>query len=442
MNQVHALLCKKRVTSLLANYVSSHTPSEDFIVRDVSESIVITLKEGFGVIEERSSDLIRVRAERLQTVSGVVGVTGSGNSYVITFTASKNYAFDAYYTCYINGDFITGSDSLPCNRDFALTFKTAKVPAVRLCVSCVNRISGLKVASALPTLHRTTADLFEELKQLVSFTFRIPCHTIASMYANELNLNLVDNRSVGLLVDSSSVIVLLDESLPSPPEALTVPFSPSDWQQYYKENWVNDASGYLVVCGKMTVEEENDLLLQVVQAFEMCEDNRDGIAVTEAVRVPVVEVVEAAGVVVAPLSGAELLMSFEGSIPPEMIIRPCYTQHTVLLNDDAVRIYNYNKYANPLSSTHQYFTKDSFSLLKGYHLLPRSHLLLLFFSDECGVGCVSKEESEALCLDIAARGYAVVRMPADTTAVVLEAMQETQRFVTKHIARLTYRTYI
>ena len=51
-----------------------------------------------------------------------------------------------------------------------------------------------------------------------------------------------------------------------------------EWQAYNDDNWVNDASGYLAVCGKLSEEEENDLILQLVQAFEHNEDNRDGIA--------------------------------------------------------------------------------------------------------------------------------------------------------------------
>ena len=37
----------------------------------------------------------------------------------------------------------------------------------------------------------------------------------------------------------------------------------------------------------MTDDEENDLLLQVVQAFSVCEDNRDGIAADAGVAIPI-----------------------------------------------------------------------------------------------------------------------------------------------------------
>jgi hypothetical protein len=37
------------------------------------------------------------------------------------------------------------------------------------------------------------------------------------------------------------------------------------WNKYREENWVNDASGYLAICGKYSPEEEKNLLLQVPQ---------------------------------------------------------------------------------------------------------------------------------------------------------------------------------
>jgi hypothetical protein len=63
-----------------------------------------------------------------------------------------------------------------------------------------------------------------------------------------------------------------DASKAAPVVPMARQFSPAEWKTPYKDNWVNNASGYFDICGKML----NEVLLEVVAAaFADNKDNRD-----------------------------------------------------------------------------------------------------------------------------------------------------------------------
>ncbi|RYH15231.1 isopenicillin N synthase family oxygenase [archaeon] len=159
------------------------------------------------------------------------------------------------------------------------SFTTGKLPTIRLLTTLSNTTPGDEMGDSnrqkLIVLTRQTAAMLEEIKQQIAAAFSIPSHSIGSVHVQNLygdSVVLSTNQQVAGLSEMDSLLVYWDAHLSvckdiAIPITVAKPFTAQDWQKYNEENWVNEASGYLAVCGKMSAEEEEQLLLQVVQAF-------------------------------------------------------------------------------------------------------------------------------------------------------------------------------
>jgi hypothetical protein len=57
-------------------------------------------------------------------------------------------------------------------------------------------------------------------------------------------------------------------------------------REYVEEHWVSAAAGYYAVTGKMSAEEENRLLLEIVEAFKHEEDINPAVSCEESIAAP------------------------------------------------------------------------------------------------------------------------------------------------------------
>lgn len=194
-------------------------------------------------------------------------------------------------------------------RDFEWSFTISPLQEIRLvCYSCdvrdlsdlsdendVRDVSDVNTSSCLVIIPRKSPSLYMELIETISARLNINSKSIVQVFTNN-NIDLYKktintSRDVAILTEVDYLYVLYNSSQTcNSMKTLEVDSSLSSdvtslhevalqRQKYNEENWVNDASGCLAVCGKMTEEEENDLLLQVVEAFHLVEDNTDGIGV-------------------------------------------------------------------------------------------------------------------------------------------------------------------
>eukprot|EP01031_Cornospumella_fuschlensis_P035989 gene35989-43647_t len=174
------------------------------------------------------------------------------------------------------------------------SFTTGKLQTIRILATLVdvtNPSTPVEVKQLLLPLSRQTGAMLEEVLQQLAAAFCIPRYSIRQVLIHRLlegiNVAMSNNREVAGLTESDSLLIEYDASLsdPSTLPVATKVFTGEDWKRYNEENWVNEESGYLAVCGKMTEEEERYLLLQVVQAFAtvdnetLAENDLDGVSI-------------------------------------------------------------------------------------------------------------------------------------------------------------------
>eukprot|EP01031_Cornospumella_fuschlensis_P035887 gene35887-43528_t len=175
------------------------------------------------------------------------------------------------------------------------SFTTGKLPTIRILATLVdvtnNSSTPIEVKQLLLPLSRQTGAMLEEVLQQLAAAFCIPRFSIRQVLIHRLlegiSVAMNNNREVAGLNESDSLQIEYDASLsdPSTLPVATKVFTGEDWKRYNEVNWVNEESGYLAVCGKMTEEEERDLLLQVVQAFAtmdnetLAENDLEGVSI-------------------------------------------------------------------------------------------------------------------------------------------------------------------
>ena len=142
--------------------------------------------------------------------------------------------------------------------------------------------------SCVITVERQSGSLIQEFTQILGRSFGVESNLITCLSACGIDgrkLDLISDEDIADLNDSYSVSFDLkpptefDQMESATHHGGSQSWSAEEWEQYNADNWVNDASGYLAVCGKMSAEEENELILQVVEAFTLQEDNKDGIGI-------------------------------------------------------------------------------------------------------------------------------------------------------------------
>jgi len=263
-----------RVTNCARNTSSRINPYEVLISA--------TLHPYASVIS--ACDAIYIRAERDQLVPGSSAFDIANHR--IVFVPEKDLYFDTFYTAHLKGSSIVHAENNLQGKDFEWSFRTLRLSSLRLLVSsCCSSTSDQSVVASnmLLILPRQTPCLYKELLHTISSRFGLDVQKIISVKSKQIDgtEQPIDNdRTVAKLQESDTIIfewspdVLVKEN-----NAESVPWSKETWEEYYRHNWVNDCSGYLAVCGKMSLEEETLLLLNIVQAFCDKEDNNDGIAV-------------------------------------------------------------------------------------------------------------------------------------------------------------------
>lgn len=176
-------------------------------------------------------------------------------------------------TIYIHGPALP----VPC-RSWQWSLHTAAMSSLRLLASLLPIDSESPTDCRLVNVVRQSSALLEELRHQLAAAFSIPSHSIACIsLGTPPDRPLSSNHAVAQLTEADCLTVHVDSAIPAPAVPQAKALTPADWAAYYKEHWVNDASGYLAVCGKMSSEEEAKLILEVVAAFSGNEDNRDGI---------------------------------------------------------------------------------------------------------------------------------------------------------------------
>jgi hypothetical protein len=325
-NQVHAQLFKRHdslgTTKLLSadTYVITHDPflgsTNASLYEPISLTILATiLKE--PIADADLSKVMIIRGERNQLVDGIyVQQSTSTLLHEIQFYPT-NFASYRKYTIYINGQYFEEND-MKC-EDFVWWFQTNKLPSLRIVVQpmtieSINTIqddspltdNNNKLSSRLITIYRQSYDLLFELASTIAEEFHIPIFSLYRIYARIFQdqsrdriLPLTNNADISKLTEAHTIIFEYCLATTIPPtlsslsssssliplfpgieeENQTKKWSIEQWEEYKRNNWVNDASGYLAICGKLTETEETELLIQIVSAFGEQEDNRDGIAV-------------------------------------------------------------------------------------------------------------------------------------------------------------------
>lgn len=187
-----------------------------------------------------------------------------------------------------------------------------------------------------------------------------------------------------------------------------------------------------MVCGKLTEEEETDMLLQVVEAFSVYEDNKDGIGVVDTQAIVVktdrsIHNVSVASVAVIgnkrmgallgdveaipmPLpsslssrcNSAALVPSVE-HIQEEMIIRPVYTSNSAT------------------SKLHVHIPIEESS-----GSIPKTFPIFDLWNDNEGSDF---QISSKYISTLQSRGFAIVRLPQKSHQIVQSALRLSSRFL-------------
>jgi isopenicillin N synthase-like dioxygenase len=330
--QVHALLLPKEVPlasrmncKLADNFVVYHTPSDGAANVSVTKPGVICLYTTQSVYHQLKAlceahceclqDLIMVRDSRNQRVFGSLEFEASPHAHMIRFVSAQMLLSNGSYSVLVDGrmkDPATGEavwiGGLPSKR-LLFSFKTQKLSELQLFVRVHNvtkshletdtamaidpdsassaPIHSQLVESCVLTLGRQSLALFDEFQYRLASVLSIQVFHMIGVRAQHIDGSIVSVHSdhdIGVLNNSDSIEVDVDLSAVDKREngdmqiPTCVPITGEQWAQYNRDNWVNDASGYLAVCGKFeSVEEEMELILNVVRAFEHNEDNKDGI---------------------------------------------------------------------------------------------------------------------------------------------------------------------
>ena len=181
-----------------------------------------------------------------------------------------------------------------------------------------------------------------------------------------------------------------------------------------------------MVCGKLTEEEENDTLLQVVEAFSVCEDNKDGIGVVDTQAIVVktdrsIHNVSVANVAVIGNEKTDALREGIEAIPmplPSLLSSRCNTAALV----PSVEHIHEEMIIRPVytSKFHVNIPTEESS-----DSIPKTFPIFDIWNDN--EGSVYQISSEYIST-LQSRGFAIVRLPQKSHQIVQSALILSSRF--------------
>ena len=320
------------------NYILSVSPIKGSSLESNPESLTINLSKECEItfVDMNNilpTDIVYLRTDRDELLESQC-IYNKELSTLHCYPISKLY-HNRSYTVHINSKHITYNGVYNC-KDYEWSFNINTLPSIRLSVTHTPLTSPTapdtldskptsKSASnakkqSLITLHRNLFSLYTELIKALAQRFSVPEYTITTI--NTSYMSITTDQDVARLQELDTLTFTTDPILPLPytdrnsslttgatgaggaqtaagisggsssRSGQTAAVAGDAWQQYVADNWVNDASGYIAISGKMSPQDEHELLLQVIEAFSVKEDNYDGIGngvLTDAYTVKVEE---------------------------------------------------------------------------------------------------------------------------------------------------------
>ena len=180
------------------------------------------------------------------------------------------------YTIFLRGGLIGGT----LFADYQQSFKTMTVGPIRV-VLCKEDTDDCFLVSLTRSL-----GLYAELVGAVVERAGSKQSTVAELYCTRdaTRISIRDDADVSLLRDGDKIyftlqpVVVATTTTGSEQKGASRFFS----QEYIAQHWVSAASGYYAVTGKMSTEEENQLILDIVKAFEHVDHVDPAISCEEA----------------------------------------------------------------------------------------------------------------------------------------------------------------
>ena len=295
------------------NYILSVSPIKGSSLESNPESLTINLSKECEItfVDMNNilpTDIVYLRTDRDELLESQC-IYNKELSTLHCYPISKLY-HNRSYTVHINSKHITYNGVYNC-KDYEWSFNINTLPSIRLSVTHTPLTSPTapdtldskptsKSASnakkqSLITLHRNLFSLYTELIKALAQRFSVPEYTITTI--NTSYMSITTDQDVARLQELDTLTFTTDPTLPLPytdrnsslttgacgadnstsSSGQTAALASDEWQQYVANNWVNDASGYIAISGKMSPQDEHELILQVIEAFSIKEDNYDGI---------------------------------------------------------------------------------------------------------------------------------------------------------------------
>ena len=290
-HHVFAVLLNKFESSVSTiDYLVLHFPPNHSTFCHLDETIRITVMKDSLTTNDIStrdlSKLMTIVSDRSQIMEADYWLKFEEFSVSI-YARARNLVPDSFYYVYIDGSFFSLKNLM--GRSFQWSFKTMKLSPLRIQCSLSQHSKNF---ARLITIDRQSSNLINDTIAAISSKFLEidPLHisAIHAVNGDDRSYPILCNADVAGLNDSQRIQFHVDSTAPiidnqSIEVRSRYNWTKKEWDLYYEENWVNDSSGYLAICGKLSEEEESELIYQIVSAFDGREDNKDGIAVSEPV---------------------------------------------------------------------------------------------------------------------------------------------------------------
>ena len=231
-----------------------------------------------------SAMTLSVRSARDRPCVGTVA-WAAGAQQQLSFTPRGCLLPNTHYTCYFlgttcaaadTGDGVSsvsvgaldgvGDDRDGSSRleDWAWSFKTIALDAIRLGV-----LERCSQQTKVLTFERTMLSLPQELIHAIANRFACDPHNVTEIKGTHRKtdtiLPLVNNHTLSLLDETWSLSFTKEmQAVPPPFQEIKRGLSR---EEYLEEHYVNPEAGCYAIGGKMSPDEENDLLLQIISAF-------------------------------------------------------------------------------------------------------------------------------------------------------------------------------
>ena len=220
------------------------------------------------------SSVLSVYSDRNEFIDGTVIFDASTRTF--RFAAAQDLAPDCAFNVF--ADLSCLSDQPVLRSPLVLwSFRTKKLAGLRLPVELASEDGAPPQHAALVAVSRQSRSIYLEMLQSIAAALsplssgvRVEWFNLTEITARRLWGDMIDIRTCGdvaLLNNSDTLSVRVDPSLVEPPLPPLTQMTEQELARYYENNWVNSESGFYAVCGKLGVEEENELILGLVSAL-------------------------------------------------------------------------------------------------------------------------------------------------------------------------------